>query len=113
MILRLMLKLVLMLIFMLMLMLMPMNRVSNGTMMICMTFILLFTLFRLFLYNTCLVVCGLSMCLTNYFQVRMFIDLKTNGVEDVPGLVDHHHLQARPYLVHSCTIFLCCFDGEI
>jgi len=23
---------------------------------------------RLFLYNTCLVVCGLSMCLTNYFQ---------------------------------------------
>ena len=30
--------------------------------------ILIFLNFRLFLYNTCLVLCGLSMALTNYFQ---------------------------------------------
>ena len=30
--------------------------------------ILIFLIFRLFLYNTCLVFCGLSMALTNYFQ---------------------------------------------
>ena len=33
---------------------------------------------RLFLYNTCLVVCGISMALTNYFQPMMAVLASTD-----------------------------------
>jgi len=36
---------------------------------------------RLFLYNTCLVICGISMCLTNYFQPLLAVMF---GVECTP-----------------------------
>jgi len=55
---------------------------------------------RLFLYNTCLVVCGLSMCLTNYFQPM----LEAIAGETCAGL---NSTSAQPMLAATIAVDPC------